>query len=104
VSPGVNGVSTGERGGMIGAGGVNLFELSSVDSTSERWEERSARTLDWKWGVVIGLVSISYYKELAFVLRLEGRNKPQHLEPDVGRSLSQAKGVSTHGGQRKTWE
>ena len=89
---------------MIGAGGVNLFEVSSADSTSERWEERSVRTLDWKWGVVIGLVSISYYKESAFILRVEGENKLQHLEPGVGRSLSQAKGVSTHGDQRKRWE
>ena len=37
VSPGVNGVSTGVRGDMIGAGGVNLLlRMPSVDSTSER--------------------------------------------------------------------
>ena len=59
VSPGVKGVSTGLRGGRIGAG-VKLFEESSEASTKARWEERSVSTLEWKCGVVIGLVSISY--------------------------------------------
>jgi hypothetical protein len=63
VSPGVNGVSNGVRGGMIGGGGSLLFNKSFEDSklaSSERWEEMSVRTLEWKCGLVIGLVSISY--------------------------------------------
>ena len=38
VSPGVNGVSTGVRGGMIGAGGIFLVEEMSGDSRSESSE------------------------------------------------------------------
>ena len=61
VSPGVNGVSAGVRGGIIGVGGMALSE----DSTSEIWErcdERSVSTREWKCGLVIGLVSMSYYE------------------------------------------
>jgi hypothetical protein len=48
---------------MIGVGGGFLFEVSSEDSksvNSERCAEISARILEWKCGLVIGLVSISY--------------------------------------------
>jgi len=51
VSPGVNGVSTGVRGGIMGAGGRPLFEAWSEVSkevSSERWEEMRVRTLEWK--------------------------------------------------------
>jgi hypothetical protein len=61
VSPGVKGVSAGVRGGIIGAGGMYLSE-DSTTGIWERWDETSVRTREWKCGLVIGLVSMSYYE------------------------------------------
>jgi len=63
VSPGVKGVSTGVRGGIIGAGGVLFVAVSSADSrteSSERYADIKVKTRVWKCGLVIGLVSMSY--------------------------------------------
>jgi hypothetical protein len=46
VSPGVKGVSTGVRGGIMGVGEEILFGGSLAVSTSARWEEMSASTLE----------------------------------------------------------
>ena len=59
VSPGVNGVSTGVRGDMMGAGTACCLCESSC-GISARWFETKARTLEWKCGLVMGLVTISY--------------------------------------------
>ena len=63
MSPGVNGVSTGFRGGMIGGGGKVLAEAwpgVSKSDNSDRYVDINVNTLEWKCGLVIGLVSISY--------------------------------------------
>lgn len=56
-------MSTGVSGGIMGAGGVlfvaALFEDSKLES-SERYEDIKVKTREWKCGLVIGLVSMSY--------------------------------------------
>jgi hypothetical protein len=74
VSPGVKGVSTGVSGGIIGAGGVLFVAASSEHwelESSERYVDIKVKTLEWKWGLVMGLVSISYWSSLAAVLKAE---------------------------------
>ena len=56
-------MSTGVRGVIIGAGGMPLFEMSEENSkldSSEMCVEIRVNTLEWKCGLVMGLVSISY--------------------------------------------
>lgn len=48
----------------MGAGGTFLVEEISGDwreESSLRWDDIKLRTLDWKAGVVMGLVSMSYW-------------------------------------------
>lgn len=56
-------MSTGVSGGMIGAGGMLFDAASSEDSkreSSERYVDIKVNTLEWKCGLVMGLVSMSY--------------------------------------------
>ena len=63
VSSGVRGVSAGVSGAIkIGeAFRVRVTSVLEKLAESERLELSSARTREWKCGVVIGVVSISYY-------------------------------------------
>ena len=56
-------MSTGVSGGIIGAGGVLFVAALSEDSkreSSERYSDINVKTREWKCGLVIGLVSMSY--------------------------------------------
>lgn len=61
-SLGVSGVSEGDKGGtMMGeAFLVLVISPSAVLDVGDRGDESRERTREWKWDVVMGLVSMSY--------------------------------------------
>lgn len=73
-------MSTGVSGDIIGAGGVLLVAALSEDSkreTSDRYEDIKVKTREWKCGLEIGLVSMSYCNH-------------QHLFSNLGRAPTPA--------------